>query len=95
MRNSNGKPLNISDIRGDFAEIINRVSYGGERITIKRHNKHLAVIIPYEDAKLLEAIEDRVDLTEAKKALLEVEKEGTVPFDVVFRNLMKGKDDKT
>jgi len=58
-----------SDFRQQLADLGNRVGYGGERITVTRSGKPLFAIVPYEDAELLEALEDRMDLDLAKKAL--------------------------
>lgn len=61
--------LKSSDARTEWAEMLNRVGYGGERITIERRGKPVAVLISPEDAELLEAIEDRIDAREARKVL--------------------------
>ena len=37
--------------------------------TVTRSGKPLFAVVPYEDAELLEALEDRMDLDLAKKAL--------------------------
>jgi prevent-host-death family protein len=58
-----------SDFRQQLADLGNRVSYGGERITVTRSGKPLFAVVPYEDAELLEALEDRMDLELARKAL--------------------------
>ena len=58
-----------SDFRQNLADVGNRVSYGRERITVTRSGKPLFAIVPYEDAELLEALEDRMDLDLARKAL--------------------------
>ena len=58
-----------SDFRQQLADLGNRVSYGRERITVTRSGKPLFAIVPYEDAELLEALEDRIDLDLARKAL--------------------------
>ncbi len=58
-----------SDFRQQLADLGNRVSYGGERITVTRSGKPLFAVVPYEDAELLEALEDRMDLDLARKAL--------------------------
>ncbi len=58
-----------SDFRQQLADLANRVSYGGERITVTRSGKPLFAVVPCEDAELLEALEDRIDLEQAKKAL--------------------------
>jgi len=58
-----------SDFRQNLADLGNRVSYGRERIAVTRSGKPLFAVVPYEDAELLEALEDRMDLDLAKKAL--------------------------
>ena len=65
------KTLEASQLRQSIADALNKVAYAGERITISRHGKPVAVLVPVEDAELLEAIEDRVDVVLAKKALKE------------------------
>jgi prevent-host-death family protein len=61
--------IGASDFRQQLADMGNRVSYGGERITVTRSGKPLFAVVPYEDAELLEALEDRMDLELARKAL--------------------------
>jgi len=58
-----------SDFRQNLADLGNRVSYGRERITVTRSGKPLFAVVPYEDAELLDALEDRMDLDLARKAL--------------------------
>ena len=58
-----------SAFRQNLADLANRVSYGGERITVTRSGKPLFAVVPYEDAEILEALEDRMDLELARKAL--------------------------
>jgi prevent-host-death family protein len=60
-----------SQARGDFAEVINRAAYGKRRVVLTRRGKKLAAVIPVEDLELLERLEDRVDLDDARKALKE------------------------
>lgn len=57
--------------RDNMAELVNRVAYGGERVTLTRRGKALAVLVPLEDAELLRALEDKMDLAAARKALAE------------------------
>lgn len=57
--------------RDNLAELVNRVAYGGERVTLTRRGKALAVLVPLEDAQLLEALEDKIDLEAARKSLAE------------------------
>jgi hypothetical protein len=63
---------------------LNTVAYAGERIAIKRHGKRIAVLVPLEDLAVLEAIEDRIDVTLAKKALKE---KGRIPWAQLKQDL--------
>jgi prevent-host-death family protein len=72
------------DARQQFADIINRSTYAKERIVITRRGKDLAAVVPIEDLKLLEEIEDRIDLEAARKALKE---SGSVPWEKVKAEL--------
>jgi prevent-host-death family protein len=60
-----------SEARENFATIINEVAFGGERILLHRHGKDVAAVVPIEDVQLLEALEDKMDLDAARKALAE------------------------
>jgi prevent-host-death family protein len=82
-------PMTLStiDARKNFSEILNRAAYGKERVILTRRGKPLAAIVPIEDIETLEELEDRLDLKAAEKALVEGEKEGTVPWDQVKREL--------
>jgi prevent-host-death family protein len=61
--------LPATKARADFAETLNRVRHGGDRIVLHRHGKDLAAIVSLEDLALIEAAEDRLDAEEARKAL--------------------------
>ncbi len=72
--------LNTSEVRSDFSDILNRVAYGGERIVLHRRGKNVAALVPLEDLTLLEKLEDQIDLKEARAALAEAKKKGTIPW---------------
>ncbi len=63
--------IGVAEIRDNLADALNRVCYQGERIVLERRGKGVAVLVSMEDLELLEAIEDRLDISEAKKALAE------------------------
>jgi prevent-host-death family protein len=63
--------LRASKARQEFSDTLNRVVYGGERIVLERRGRDLAAIVPMGDLELIRALEDRVDLQKAKKALKE------------------------
>lgn len=56
-----------------LTSVINRVAYGRETIIFESRGKDLAALVPMEDYRLLErltgALEDRVDIEEAERAL--------------------------
>ena len=74
------KTLEASQLRQGISNALNTVAYKGDRIRIRRHGKTVAVLVPIEDAAILDALEDRLDLAAAKKALKE---EGSVPWTAV------------
>ncbi len=56
-----------------LTSVINRVAYGRETIIFESRGKDLAALVPMEDYRLLErlteALEDRIDVEEAERAL--------------------------
>lgn len=61
--------LNSSEARASFAEAVSRARFAGERTIIRRHGKDIAAVVSIEDFKTLEALEDRLDLQEARKIM--------------------------
>ena len=61
--------LSVADARDQFSELLNRAAYAKERIIVMRRNKELAALVPIEDLRIIEALEDRDDLEEARKVL--------------------------
>ncbi len=76
--------LSTSEAREAFAEMVNRVAYGGERVVLQRRGKRLAALVSMEDLELLEAIEDADDIAAAEEALAEA---GEAPDAEVRRRL--------
>ena len=77
--------ISTAEARNEFAEIINRASFGKERFVLTRRGKKLVAIVPVEDMELLEELEDRMDI-EAAKAALE-ESEERVSYEDMRREL--------
>lgn len=67
-------------LREDFAETVNRVAYGRERIIVHRRGKDLAALIPVEDLRVLESLEDRQDIEDADNALASAKGKGEKPI---------------
>lgn len=72
--------LSAGKARQDFAETVNRVAYGGERIVVHRRGRKLAALIPLEDLALLEELEDRQDAEAARRALASAKAQGEMPI---------------
>ena len=95
------RSITASEARDEFAEVINRVAYGGERVVIRRREKELVAVIPMEDLRLLERLieqeEDRIDVEEAEEIIAAIEsgEEEVIPLDQAMREIEDGqvKDD--
>ena len=79
--------VNTVNERAQFSDIINRAAFGKERVTLTRRGKEIVAVVPIEDVKLLEALEDKIDLEEARAALTESKKKGTVSWDKIKKEL--------
>jgi prevent-host-death family protein len=84
---SNSEEFSFSDARSHLAEIANEVAYAGKRIVLTRKGKKLVAIISIEDLEILEAIENRIDLDDAKEALIDVKKNGTSSWQSIKQKL--------
>lgn len=73
--------LSITELRERFAEAVGRVQRTGERITIRKHGKPVAAMVPSSDLKALEALEDRLDLFDALDALADYHVNGGVALE--------------
>jgi prevent-host-death family protein len=74
-----------STARADFADIINRAEYAGEHTVIHRRKKPVAAVVPIEDLKLIERLEDEIDIAAARKAMKEKGK--NIPWAQVKKEL--------
>lgn len=73
------KSVSVTQARKDLGNIFGEVSYYKERVLLTNHKKTVA-IVPIEDLELLEALENKEDIRQAKLAIKETKKKGTVPF---------------
>ncbi len=81
--------MSTTEVRDNFADVFSRISYGNERILVgRRGNVSKAVaMIPAADLRILEEIENRVDLRSALAALKANGNEKTVPWEELKRKL--------
>jgi len=79
--------VSTAEARNQFSEIINRAAYGKERVLLTRRGKAIVAMVPVEDVELLEALEDRLDIEEAREALAEAKEKGTVSWEKIKADL--------
>jgi prevent-host-death family protein len=51
--------------RNEFASVVNRAAFGKERVILKRRGKAIAAVVPMDDIRFLESIEDQHDIATA------------------------------
>jgi prevent-host-death family protein len=78
--------VTTSKARQEFARVLRKVKEG-KRFLLERHDKGVAAIVSVEDLALLEAIENRRDLEDARRALAEVAEKGAIPWEQVKAEL--------
>ena len=52
----------VTNARAALSELINKVAFGKERVSLTRQNKLVAYLISVEDMQLLEQLEDKADI---------------------------------
>lgn len=72
--------MSAAQARGSFAEVLNRVSYGKDRVLVTRRNRPIAALVPLEDIELLNKIEDAIELKAVSAARREARRKGTIPW---------------
>ncbi|WP_163505926.1 type II toxin-antitoxin system Phd/YefM family antitoxin [Fodinicola acaciae] len=51
----------VTQARAEFADLVNRVVYGGERVVVTRHGKPLAALVSAADLARLEELDRQGD----------------------------------
>jgi len=72
--------FSTAEAREKLGKIIQRAAVEKERIILTRRGKELAALVPIEDMRFLEELEDRLDLEEARAALAEAQADSERPF---------------
>ena len=54
---------------------------------LRRRGKEVAAVVPIADLRLLEDLEDRIDLADARAALAETRKKGAKPLNDILKEL--------
>jgi prevent-host-death family protein len=74
--------VTAAEARTNLGELISRVSYGGERVIVRRRDKPLAALVSIADLRLLEKLENERDAELLR--LAKETSEGYVPFQAVL-----------
>ena len=72
--------ISATDARKELPDLINRVAYSGERVCVTRHGRDVACLVSMEEARLIDLLEERLDVQDALEALREAEREGSVAW---------------
>ena len=78
--------IGVSDARDHLSEVVDRVRYTHERVVLTKRGKDVGAIVSIEDLKLLEMLEDQLDIDMARKALAEAGEE-RIPFQSLREKL--------
>jgi prevent-host-death family protein len=85
--NAETTTVTSEDVRLSLGELINRVQYRYERVRVTRRGKPVMALVPLEDLELLEkvldALEDEMDIPLIKERLQDFEKADGVPWELV------------
>jgi prevent-host-death family protein len=79
--------IDFSQVQREFTDTLNRVAFGHERLTITRHGKDVAAIIPIKDLVFLRELEEQLDRRAIDKAWAEQGNDPFIPLDQVKREL--------
>jgi len=76
--------VSMTEVRRVFTELADQVRINGERICISKNNKPALALVPLEDVRLLEMLEDMIDLKEALETL---EEPGSIDHETFKKKL--------
>lgn len=60
--------ITTADARKKFSNIINRVAFGDDLFVLTRRGEPIAALVSMKELKLLQEIEDQIDIEDAWKA---------------------------
>jgi prevent-host-death family protein len=79
--------LSASRARAEFADVLDRVANGGERVVIERRGKVLGAVVSRQDLELLERVR-RLEDEEDRAAVAKARKDrGSIAWALIKRDL--------
>jgi prevent-host-death family protein len=79
------RKISTADARKKLANIVNRVAFGKEAFVLTRRGEALAALVSVEDLRILQEMEERMDVDNAWKARSESEE--TVSWEELKKEL--------
>lgn len=83
--------MTVAEARDSFADTVNRVTAGEERVLLSQDGKDVAAVISIEEFWLLESLirdlEDEMDLEAVRATRKDVEEEGTISLAELRKEL--------
>src|SRR3989441_12267106 len=73
--------------RNGFSDLINKVRYGSDRVLIERRGKDVAGLLSIQDLRLLEILEDQIDIEAARKGLANPKNKVRGPLEQVKKRV--------
>jgi prevent-host-death family protein len=61
--------MSAAEARKNFAELLNRVAYGKERVVLTRHGKQICALVPVEDLTVLDTLREMAGRQDATAAM--------------------------
>jgi hypothetical protein len=74
----------VSRATDRLADPVRRAAIEKERVVMRRGGKAVAAVVPIEDLRFLERLENRIDLAEAKRALADPRR---IPYERLRKKL--------
>ncbi len=86
-----GRWTTETEVLDDVAEALRRVTVAQERVIVSQRGEPVAAIIPLEDLRLLQVLEeeelDRIDIEEIRKGRLDPDNQVAIPLEQVKAEL--------
>jgi len=79
------KKITTADARKNFANIINQVAFGNDSFVLTRRGEPIAAIVSMKELKLLQDLEDQIDIEDAWKSKNEPGE--PIPWEVLKKEL--------
>lgn len=77
--------ITTADARKKFSNIINRVAFGNESFVLTRRGEPIAALVSMRELKILQELEDKIDIEDAWKA--KNEPGDPIPWDELKKEL--------